>query len=313
MESALKQDLAPAKAAFQRPGFVTFKSDRPLDSMFARVAGVTLERLSKEDAENPRRVEALFGAEPDVVHVFARDTADDNERAALEATRAQLAVALPWPNVATENGQRVADVIVVEPEVVYVGAHTHDRSASPYAGALLPLAMPQDAPSRAWLKLEDALHRFQLSPQPGEIAVEIGAAPGGAAFALCSRGLFTHGVDPAAMSPNVLALRHPNGDRLYTHVQKPFAHVGKRDLPAHADYLLLDVNVAPRESGEMAKKCIGLFAKKPRVCLLTFKLGSKAAAADVRAEIARLGALGYRDVRARQLASSHKEIVVCAR
>jgi 23S rRNA (cytidine2498-2'-O)-methyltransferase len=312
-EAALKAELGTheRRAAFQRPGFVTFKTevaaDIVLDAIFAHTYGASLDRLSLKEAQDPRSIERVLGGDPDVVHVYARDPDDP-----LLADAAR-AISLPWPAVAAEPGELVADVIVVEPAVVYVGAHVHHGDHSPHAGARPPLVMPEEAPSRAWLKLEDALHRFDLSLRPGEVAIEIGSAPGGAAYALCSRGLFVFGVDPAEMSPRVSSLTHPNGEKLFTHVQKPFAHVGRRDLPKRADLLLLDVNVVPSEAAQMVEKCLGMLPTPPRTCLLTFKLGSPAALREIPAQLQKLRALGYRDVRARQLASSHKEAVVCAR
>ena len=59
---------------------------------------------------------------------------------------------------------------------------------SPHPGGRLPLRLPPEAPSRAWLKLEEGLAFSGLGLRPGQVAVEIGAAPGGASWALRSAG-----------------------------------------------------------------------------------------------------------------------------
>ncbi len=311
----MKKELTRLRSAFQRPGFVTFKANEPvpadvlLDSVFARAYGLSFDRLSVSAAGDPSQVEDLLGGEPNAVHVFSRPA----DEPLLHEAAEQLREAVPWPQE-PQDGDVVADLIVVEPTVVYVGAHVHHRGHSPYAGALLPTEIPALAPSRAWLKLEDAIHRFHLRPKPGEVAIEIGSAPGGASFALCSRGVFVHGIDPAQMSDAVTSLLHPSGDALFTHVKKPFAHVGRKDLPKHrADYLLLDVNVAPNESLVMVEKCVQMLGERPRVALLTFKLADYEVARDLPQWLARLRQLGYSNIAAKQLGSSHKELVVCAR
>ncbi|MFO0634461.1 MAG: SAM-dependent methyltransferase [Nannocystaceae bacterium] len=67
-----------------------------------------------------------------------------------------------------------------------------------------------DALTRAWAKLEEALAWSRLPLREGDVVVEIGAAPGGAALALLQRGAeVAIGIDPARMD-----LRAFHGARL---------------------------------------------------------------------------------------------------
>ena len=49
--------------------------------------------------------------------------------------------------------------------------------------------MPAEAPSRAYAKIEEAIAWAQLPVRAGDVALEIGAAPGGAVMALARRGV----------------------------------------------------------------------------------------------------------------------------
>ncbi|MDJ0387984.1 SAM-dependent methyltransferase [Roseomonas sp. E05] len=61
-------------------------------------------------------------------------------------------------------------------------------------------------PSRAYLKLWEALTRIGRWPGPGEVALDLGAAPGGWSWALAQLGCQVVAVDKAAMDPAVAAL-----------------------------------------------------------------------------------------------------------
>ncbi len=61
-------------------------------------------------------------------------------------------------------------------------------------------------PSRAYLKLWEALTLIGVRPQPGEVCVDLGSAPGGWSWALAQMGARVISVDKAALAPTVAAL-----------------------------------------------------------------------------------------------------------
>lgn len=61
-------------------------------------------------------------------------------------------------------------------------------------------------PSRAYLKLWEALALARRWPQPGQRCIDIGAAPGGWTWALASLGAEVHSVDKAPLEPRIAAL-----------------------------------------------------------------------------------------------------------
>jgi 23S rRNA (cytidine2498-2'-O)-methyltransferase len=63
-----------------------------------------------------------------------------------------------------------------------------------------------DPPSRAYLKLWEALTRFGHWPEAGDRCLDLGAAPGGWTWVLAERGAQVTAVDKAPLDPSVAAM-----------------------------------------------------------------------------------------------------------
>lgn len=91
-----------------------------------------------------------------------------------------------------------------------VGSETILASAtksSPFPqGAARFVEDREGPPSRAYLKLWEALTRLGQCPQPDEHVMDLGAAPGGWTWALAQLGCQVTAVDKAALDPRVAAL-----------------------------------------------------------------------------------------------------------
>lgn len=317
----LKRELARTRPdlrfAWSRPGVATFRCDGPTDdpeprAVFARAHGRSLG-FAKDLDEVARLAEPL--APPFRLHVFARDPVDPDETpiddAPVEGVRAELLARL-GDRVLTderpEPGDRVLDVVVPPPgsnDAMLVGWHVHDHRRSPAPGGGRRLPTPDDAPSRAWTKLEEALVWSDMPLAEGDVVVEIGAAPGGAAGALLQRGATVIGIDPARIDPRVLA--HPH----FRHLGILGERVRTRDLPARCDWLLLDANVAPHRSLIALGQLISLRRAELRGLLLTLKLNDDGVVDDLPELLARVQELaGPSLVRASQLPSAHREVIV---
>jgi 23S rRNA (cytidine2498-2'-O)-methyltransferase len=324
----LKRELATRAPelhfAFARPGLSTFKcstevfprEDWQLPSSFARAWGFTLGRASAI-AEVLTLANGLAPA-PTRLHVFERprELADaepggPSERAT--AIRAALLEAKPdgWVHEPRARaGELVLDVIVPpereDDEPWLVGWHRHSAEHGADPGGVDFLAPPPEAPSRAWSKLEEALRWGALVPRAGELAVEIGAAPGGASFALLERGLAVIGIDPGPVAPQVLG--HRSG---FTHLRRPFSELEPRELPRRFDWLLLDVNLAPMIALRYVEDLLRTTGARPRHAVLTLKLNDDAVADSLPRLHERLHRLaGKRGrVRVTQLPSDRSEVV----
>jgi 23S rRNA (cytidine2498-2'-O)-methyltransferase len=294
VEPAVKLEVARDRSdlafAYSRPGLVTFKAtgdiapDDPPGSVFARVWGRSHGKI--EDASAIPAV--------DCIHVFARDPDAETDLGA-------------WPPSAiAAPGQLVADVIVAPGEPAWLGVHRHDPSRSPHPGGAFPVDMPADSPSRAYAKIEEAIAWAKLPVAAGHVALEIGAAPGGAVMALARRGLTVWGVDTGELAPQVLAL--PN----VHHLAKKVGAVRWEELPPRIDWLLVDVNLAPQVALHEISRLMPKLRDTLRGAVITLKMNDWAFVAELPKLVARIRDLGLPDVRLRHLPSNRREICAVA-
>ena len=305
VEPALKLVVARARPAlrfaYSRPGLVTFKSARlvtpedPPGSAFARAWGRSIGAAS--DPASAAQLIAGLGATR--VHAFAREP---------EGPAVDLA---PWQALGAGGpaalGELVADVIVGPPgEPAWLGAHRHDALRPPGPGGAIAVEVPADAPSRAYAKIEEAIAWAGLPVVRGQVALEIGAAPGGAVLALARRGLEVWGVDTGELAANVLAL--PN----VHHVAKKVGALRWEELPPRVDWLLVDVNLAPQVAlHEVARLMPRL---KPTLigAVFTLKLNDWTFVAELPVLAERIRQMGLGDLRMRHLPSNRREICAVA-
>lgn len=329
-ESTLKKEmqrLSPeSKFAFSRPGFLTFKRSEPLPAdhevplVFSRVYGASFGKLEDWSIliDAARAWEARLGRKPRL-HVFARDTFAPGEeplghdpelwsrqaKEELSELSRQQGDAWPFlPEERAELGDPVVDVICVDEGERWLGSHFHSPGRWSDPGARVPLELPPEAPSRAYLKLEEGLLWSQAPLRAGDTAVEIGSAPGGASYALLQRGLRVVGIDPGRMDPRVL--HHPR----YEHISKPVNQVPRETLPDRIQWLLLDMNVSPSVSLFAVDRLATRMREHLLGVLLTLKLNQWKIADELPYMMEHLRAMGMVKLRATQLPRNRQEIFV---
>jgi 23S rRNA (cytidine2498-2'-O)-methyltransferase len=119
-------------------------------------------------------------------------------------------------------------------------------------------------PSRAYLKLWEALCVLGEWPKQGEATMDLGSCPGGWTWVLASLGANVLSVDRAPLEPNIEAMPGVNfkkGDAFQV-------------LPSNtppADWLCSDVICAPEKLLELVKVWIEADAAKRFVCTLKFQ------------------------------------------
>jgi len=151
------------------------------------------------------------------------------------------------------NDEIVFDVIVGEndEEKLFCGIHTESRNTFP--GGIIPLILPAESPSRAWLKIEEAAQFVQtiypdFSFKTGDIAIEIGSAPGGACYSLLNKGLEVYGVDPCPPDRQHAPIIKNN--KKFHEIRGTLQSVTRAQLPSTCNWLLMDANISPYESLE---------------------------------------------------------------
>jgi 23S rRNA (cytidine2498-2'-O)-methyltransferase len=310
LEAAVKREVARTrpdlKFAYSRPGLITFKSPRevspddPPGAVFARVWGRSVG--AAREVETAR---SLLGT-VDRIHVWSRDP-----DAALPPAWAAL------DGGAAIAGELIGDVIVGDDAradasrgevatTAWLGVHRHDARRSPLAGGGTPAVVPADAPSRAYAKIEEAIAFASLPVGRGHVALEIGAAPGGAVMALAQRGVEVWAVDTGNLAPQVLALPGVH------HLEKKVGAVRWEELPPRIDWLLLDVNLAPQVALHEIARLMPRLRDTLRGAVLTLKLNDDSFVDELPKLRARIHEIGFASVVFRHLPSNRREICVIA-
>jgi 23S rRNA (cytidine2498-2'-O)-methyltransferase len=317
--------------AYGRSGFVTFKAtgglltpNFELEAVFARTWAFSLGKLSGASAvEKAREAWQKVGQLPiRWVHVWPVDPLpvgdyDFEPRLTEEALeihrifvdqcpyREMLATSADDPFAEATPGDWVLDCVLVRKDEWFLGVHRAHSVPSRYAGGLIPLHLPAEAVSRAYLKMEEALRWAGFPLQPGGRWLEIGCAPGGSAQALLAHGQMVLGVDPADVDPRVLA--HPN----FNHIKKRISQVPRR-LFRKIRWLTADMNVAPNYTLEVVESIVLNQHVSIRGMILTLKLLDWQDADRIDQYLERIRGWGFNRVRARQLQFNRQEFCVAA-
>ena len=315
-EQALKDELArewpTLRFAYSRPGFVTFKFERGqfhaaswdltvLRTVFARAGGFSLGRASGDTVETRVKSVAALATGAQITfarrHVWERDGAADMQNAASDVLRESSG------DQPAQAGDWVLDVVLVSATEWWVGYHRAHSEPSRWPGGCLPITLPADAVSRAYLKMEEALEWSRLPLKAGQKCVEVGSAPGGAAQALLNRGLWVTGIDPAEM--HALVLQHPH----FTHIRRR-----SKDVPHETfrgvQWLTVDVNQPPNYTLDVVEAILKYPGVHLQGLLLTLKLRDWSLAAVLPENLARIKSWGFTNILAKQLVHNRQEVCV---
>lgn len=338
-ENALKAEISrefpDVRFAFARPGFLSGKTDSLPEvfdgirrkSVFARSLSESLGKLSAADPQTFARktIELLelldCVRKIERIHIFPRDIGRVGENGfepGIGPHEREFALALENvlhdktrlenPIFQPRDGERVLDCIEVDPGQWWIGRHKINRTyfRGRFPGGLLPLTLPSDAVSRAWLKFEEGLRWSGLPIVPGSRCADIGASPGGGSQALLARGAFVQGIDPAEMNPLLLA--HPN----FTHLRGRVGQL-KRNLFRKTRWLIADMNVAPGFTLEVLEDIVLRYDTNIKGLLFTLKLPDWKLAEEIPTYLERIRSWGYSIVMAAQLQFNRREIMISAR
>jgi 23S rRNA (cytidine2498-2'-O)-methyltransferase len=341
-EPAVKEEVGRDgwRLAFSRRGFITLKhEDKPKGlprGVFVRTSAWSLGMVKGEDfAENLTKLLSIIGDSGakqsfDQLHVWPRDRVPvgkfDFEPGPDELSTVvgqQIAAALQSRGVIRSDafnaiaspGERVLDIVLVDPSQWAIGWHEVPRLsgtaaakviAKSWPGGVQPIEPAEPVISRAYFKVAEAIAWSGLEMQPGDLAVEVGSAPGGSCGLLLERGLHVLGIDPAEMDPEILA--HPN----FRHIRARAGDLPRSDYRS-AKWLLVDSNVRPDQTLTTVEHIVTHRESTIEGMLLTLKLGGIEHADRIDGWIRKVRQWKAHDVRVRQLARSKIEVCLTAR
>lgn len=328
VKEAAKNDRHGLRPAYMRPGLITWKAERPaspdflLASPFARLSGLSLGSF-KEAADLWTKLGELRTL-PWRLHVFPREMPENgwtvDQWSKLDARRQSLLAGLRalGASVSDEEvpqfGDAVLDVILEDDEAApfFAGWHRHSADRHRCAGAIPRAVLPPEAPSRAWLKLEQALAFAGLDhvrSLAGKVVLELGSAPGGASYALLDRGAKVFGVDPGEMDRRIIHYKSPTG-AAFVHLRMPAGDVPPALLPSQADVLVSDLNIAPVNIIRCVQKLQAHV--HARLFILTLKINDRTVMAKLGEALDWIRKFAPGPVRATQLPANRDEICVVA-
>jgi 23S rRNA (cytidine2498-2'-O)-methyltransferase len=116
-------------------------------------------------------------------------------------------------------------------------------------------------PSRAYLKLWEALMRLGRWPAPGETCLDLGASPGGWTWVLASLGADVTAVDKAPLDPRIVAM-----PGVTQRLDSAFAV-----SPEPVDWLFSDVIAYPDRVLGLIRRWIDVGAARYVVCTIKFQ------------------------------------------
>lgn len=321
-EPVLKADVARRHGtlltpAFMRPQFITWKARAPVDetfdlaSPFARVSGLSLG-LCKSEADVVAKL-----AERELrrvcLHVFPRVAPEDGGMDWQPADDVHARLVTAFAAAGIQHDEACAQVlsIVVDEKAegsLFAGLHRRRPGDQKAPGGLPRVALPSHAPSRAWLKLEQALawRGWDKEDLHGQTALDLGCAPGGASLALLDRGVRVTGVDTGDMDESVL--RHDSGG--FRQFRVPLARLDVSKLAPTYSLLLCDINLAPPEVlPHVARLCQEI--RVPRL-ILTLKLNNPAFEKRLDEFVGYIRGFAPAPVHVTQLAANRREVCVTA-
>jgi 23S rRNA (cytidine2498-2'-O)-methyltransferase len=313
IRATIPETLAGARPAFARPGLVTFKlegavpEERP--HPLARTWGASLgtmrdadELAEKVASLGPHRKQVYAGAAGPPGRVPAKVLAQWAEEARIVAERVG----------ATDDPARDGEIVVevvVRPEEPWIAAwHRHGKGRGPLPEGKWPLNPPPDAPSRAWAKLEELVAWSGVTLARGEVALEIGCAPGGATVALLDRGLRVTGIDPQPVELPARLSAAP-----FVHLRRAVEGVPRDQLPDEVNWLVLDASVAAPVALHALQRLVPRYRGTSLQGLVaTLKLNEWDLAGQLPRWLDQLRALGLRPVGAANLPSFRQELGLVA-
>ena len=130
-------------------------------------------------------------------------------------------------------------------------------------------------PSRAYLKLWEALTRFNRWPTAGEQCLDLGASPGGWTWVLAKLGADVTAIDKAPLAPNVAAM-----PGVTERLDSAFAME-----PEPVDWLFSDIIAYPDRLLALVRRWIDAGAARRIICTIKFQGPTDHDAADAFAAI----------------------------
>ncbi|MCK6546596.1 hypothetical protein L6R52_12170, partial [Myxococcota bacterium] len=227
-----------------------------------------------------------------------RKLAAELEAPLTEALLARLPEEVRERREEEDTPNRLVQAWILDEEQALVGVTSTHEAMTAIPGGRVRMRRPDDAPSRAGLKLEEAIAWIGLGPEKGDLCVDLGAAPGGWSQVAVGRGANVIAVDPARIKIDLPRSR-------FTHVQESAFDFAPSET---LDWLLCDMAWRPLEVAKLVAK----WGRRvwARQLIANFKLPMKQKAKILAEILTTLEDAGWKGLRVRQLYFDRDEVTV---
>lgn len=289
-ESFLKEEIKcfypELSFAYSTKGFVTFKLNRPLrnklEVTFARHFGEYLDR----------------GLE----HVMHKEFQNIVGKSIFYNLDGEI-----YKSENLQVGDEVFELIKLNEEAVYLGKFKVENERDKLIGGFQSMDIPSEAPSRAYLKIIQGAKVAGIDFKSGQNAIEIGSSPGGATYALLSKGLNVIGVDPGKMDS--ICLENKNFQHHGVSIQD--FKVDKINQPI--DWFLVDMNLAPEATIRECEKILAAIKTTMKGGFITLKMTKQSLVSKLPFYRKLLERLGFDVILTTQLPSHKQEFLMYVR
>jgi 23S rRNA (cytidine2498-2'-O)-methyltransferase len=305
--------------AFARPQLLTWKARAALDASFvpdlcfARSWALSLGTAPEPAALPDLWTRSLDGPLPFRWDLGPRLVPEDGVPPSVWSLADAAAAPLP----VDPESPWIAEAIGEFPESgpLLLGARLRSAPGPACPLGISRAVLPPDAPSRAWLKVEqglawagwDSAARWS-SATP--LALDLGSSPGGISLALVRRGFRVEAVDPSPMDARVLAAIGP-GEARVTHRRVAVGdYVGRENVPRPVDLLVSDMNLAPPVVLRALERIQARV--RARRWIITLKLNDDAMVRRLPAFRERVRQFAPAPVRIVQLPANRREVTILA-
>lgn len=273
-ESFLQQELETRHGIHSRPfvpGMIQVEGSRlpesPLVFEWQRLRNARFASLKKGESVPDQVCETVWqiwaeNPQPWALHLFPLEEADPGGASRLQGIARELIrkgkrlhPALPkWerkPEKLIRTGKgMILQCTCSENGLIFSMGPTADLS-SPAPGGRTRMKMDPRAPSRSYLKIEEAFVRLGREPRENETVIDLGAAPGGWSFAFARRGCHVTAIDNGPLKIDdacVRRIEHLHRDGLSYQLNK---------LQPPVDWLVGDMLIPPGQAFGLLRYWLG--------------------------------------------------------
>jgi 23S rRNA (cytidine2498-2'-O)-methyltransferase len=245
----------------------------------------------------------VWSTDTDAGNALAHDCAVWSDTVEAHRTAAKLPEedpSTPWK--AWEAGAWLGQLCLLGKRLALVGQVRAREAVSLSAGGRTRMKRTAEAPSRAAMKLDEALDWYGVAPGKGELCVDLGSAPGGWTRRLIERGARVWSVDLGKLAPDLAS---------HAKVKHFFCSAFEFEPANPVDWLFCDMAWRPLEVAQL----LGKWARRGWATQLVsnIKLPMKDKLPTLLRVRQTLEASGWHRVKMRQLYHDRDEVTISAR